>query len=92
MRADVLVLVRVLLHLPHQTLHLRSRALESVPSLRTRTQTRYSHIPIKKECCYFSLMTPPLTYVLDADCKICLEVVEVFGQLVTVVIIRKQSL
>lgn len=31
-------------------------------------------------------------YILDADSEICLEVVEVFGQLVAVVIIREQPL
>lgn len=31
--ADTLVLVRVLLHLLHQTLHLRPRALKAIPRL-----------------------------------------------------------
>lgn len=38
--ADALVLVRVLLHLPHQRLHLRPRALKTVPRLRAQSQEK----------------------------------------------------
>lgn len=38
--ADALVFVRVLLHLPHQRLHLRPRALKTVPRLRAQSQEK----------------------------------------------------
>lgn len=75
--ADTLVLMRVLLHLPHQTLNLRPCALKTVPCLYAQVQEAKSVLITRYLICFLSnyanrnLHTGRITFKSIYRQKIC---------------------